>query len=232
MRRLAAEVFGTFCLVFAGTGAVVVNDTSGGTVTHVGVALTFGLVVLAMIYTLGDVSGCHLNPAVTLGFFAARRFEARHVVPYIASQCVGAGLASVALRAMFPDHPTLGATLPAGAVGQSFVMEVILALILMVVILSVSTGSKEKGVLAGVAVGAVITLEALFACPVSGASMNPVRSLAPAVVAGRLEHLWVYLTAPVAGALGGVLVCGVIHGPNGCCRPEPGPGPDAARTVP
>jgi aquaporin Z len=217
MRPLAAEAFGTFCLVFAGTGAVVVNDTHGGVVTHVGVALTFGLVVLAMIYAVGDVSGCHLNPAVTLGFLAAGRFEARRVVPYVACQCAGAVLASVTLWAVFPSHPTLGATLPAGAEAQSFVLEAVLTLILMVVILSVSTGSKEKGLLAGVAVGAVIALEALFGGPVSGASMNPARSLAPAVVAGRVEHLWVYLTAPVLGAVCGVLVCGVIHGP-GCCR--------------
>ena len=222
MRPLAAEVFGTFCLVFAGTGAVVVNDTHGGAVTHVGVALTFGLVVLAMIYAVGDVSGCHLNPAVTLGFLAAGRFEAKRVAPYIACQCLGGVLASGALRAMFPDHPTLGATVPAGAPIQSWVMEFVLSLMLMVVILSVSTGSKEKGLLAGVAVGAVIVLEALFAGPVSGASMNPARSLAPAVVAGRLDHLWVYLTAPVPGALTGVLVCVVIHGPGGCCRPSPG----------
>ena len=194
MRKLVAEAFGSFCLVFAGTGAVVVNDTHGGVVTHVGVALTFGLVVLAMIYALGDVSGCHLNPAVTLGFFAARRFEWHRVVPYILAQCVGAVLASLALHAMFPAHPSLGATLPAGTVLQSWVMEFVLTLMLMVVILSVSTGAKEKGVLAGVAVGAVIALGAMFAGPVSGASMNPARSLAPAVVAGRLDYLWVYLT--------------------------------------
>jgi MIP family channel proteins len=223
MRKLAAEAFGTFALVFAGTGAVVVNDVSGGTVTHVGVALTFGLVVLAMIYAVGDVSGCHLNPAVTIGFFAARRFEGRHVVPYIACQCAGAGLASVSLWAMFPTHPTLGATLPSGAAGQSFVMEAVLTLILMFVILSVSSGSKEKGVLAGVAVGAVIALEALFAGPVSGASMNPARSLAPAVVSGRLDHLWIYLTAPVVGAVVAVAVCMSIHGPR-CCHPSDGDG--------
>ncbi len=220
MRPLAAEAFGTFCLVFAGTGAVVVNDLHGGAVTHVGVAFTFGLVVLAMIYALGDVSGCHLNPAVTLGFCAARRFGWNRAVPYILAQVAGSVLASLALRAMFPAHPTLGATLPAGPVAQSWVMEFVLTLMLMVVILSVSTGAKEKGVLAGVAVGAVIAFEAMFAGPVSGASMNPARSLAPAVVAERLDHFWVYLTAPVAGALAGVFVCGVIHGPNGCCRPE------------
>jgi aquaporin NIP len=215
MRKLAAEVFGTFALVFAGTGAIVVNDTHGA-VTHVGIALTFGLVVLAMIYALGDVSGAHLNPAVTLGFFAARRFEARWVAPYIAAQILGAGLASGALRLMFPDHPTLGATLPAGSAGQSFVMEAILTLVLMFVILSVSSGAKEKGILAGVAVGSVIALEALFAGPVCGASMNPARSLAPAVVSGHLEHIWVYLLAPVLGALSAVATCVTVHG-RACC---------------
>lgn len=226
MRTLAAEVFGTFCLVFAGTGAVIVNDTHGGVVTHVGVAFTFGLVVLAMIYALGDVSGCHLNPAVTIGFWAAHRFERDRVGEYFLTQIVGALLASVALRAIFPAHATLGATLPAGSVLQSWIMEFVLSLMLMVVILSVSTGAKEKGVLAGVAVGSVIALEAMFAGPVSGASMNPARSLAPAIVAGRLEHLWIYLTAPFAGALAGVLICGVIHGPGGCCRPDTNPTSD------
>jgi aquaporin Z len=220
MRKLLAESFGTFCLVFAGTGAIVVNDTHGGAVTHVGVALTFGLVVLAMIYTVGEVSGCHLNPAVTMGFFAARRFEGQRVMPYVLAQCVGAFLASLALRAMFPAHPSLGVTLPAGPVLQSWVMEFVLTLMLMVVILSVSTGAREKGILAGVAVGSVIALEAMFAGPVSGASMNPARSLAPAVVSGRFDHLWLYLSAPVVGALAGVVVCVAIHGPGECCRPE------------
>jgi len=218
MRRLAAEGLGTFALVFAGTGAIVINDVSGGTVTHVGVALTFGLVVLAMIYAVGDVSGAHLNPAVTLGFFAARRFEGRWVAPYIAGQCVGAMLASLALRLMFPTNATLGATLPAGGALQSFVLEAVLTFLLMFVILSVSTGSKEKGVLAGVAVGSVIALEALFAGPISGASMNPARSLAPALVAWRLDSLWLYLTAPVLGAGIGVLACRCVQAPGCCCQ--------------
>jgi aquaporin Z len=218
-RTLLAEVFGTFCLVFAGTGAIVINDVSGGTVTHVGVALTFGLVVLAMIYAIGDVSGCHLNPAVTLGFLVAGRFGRGQVVPYILAQVAGAILASSLLWAMFPSHPTLGATFPAGAAIQSWLLEMVLTLMLMVVILCVSTEGQEKGLLAGVAVGAVIALEALFAGPVSGASMNPVRSFAPAVVAGRLEHVWIYFTAPVAGALAGVAICMVIHGRGHCCWP-------------
>ena len=223
MRRLAAEGLGTFALVFAGTGAIVINDVTGGTVTHVGIALTFGLIVLAMIYAVGDVSGAHLNPAVTLGFFAARRFEGRRVAPYIASQCAGALLASVVLRLMFPTSATLGATLPAGSALRSFVLEAVLTFLLMFVILSVSAGAKEKGVLAGVAVGSVIALEALFAGPISGASMNPARSPAPALVSLRLDSLWVYLTAPVLGACAGVLACRCVQEPGCCCRVAPAP---------
>ena len=218
MRKLAAESFGTYALVFAGTGAIVTNDVSGGTVSHVGIAFTFGLIVLALIYSLGDVSGCHLNPAVTVGFFLARRFEGRNVLPYVLSQCLGAVLASLTLQLMFPANVTLGATLPAGDVLQSFVLELVLTLILMFVILCVSTGSKEKGILAGVAVGSVIALEALFAGPISGASMNPARSLAPALVSFRLDCLWIYLTAPVLGACAGVLACRCVQEPGCCCQ--------------
>lgn len=217
MRKLAAEVFGTYVLVFAGTSAVVVNQNDA--VSHVGVALTFGLVILALCYALGDISGCHLNPAVSLGFFVARRFEGKWVLPYILAQCIGGLLASGTVRFLFPDHSTLGATLPAGSAAQSFVMETILTFFLMFVILSVSTGAKEKGITAGIAVGAVIALEALFAGPVSGASMNPIRSLAPALVSGHLEHLWIYLTAPVLGAVLGVANCWCIQHDGCCCSP-------------
>lgn len=217
MRRLAAEVLGTFALVFAGTGAIVINEVTGGVVSHVGVAFTFGLIVLAMIYALGDVSGAHLNPAVTLGFFAARRFEGRWVAPYILSQCLGAILASLALRLMFPTSAKLGATLPAGDALQSFVLEAILTFLLMFVILSVSIGAKEKGITAGIAVGSIIALEALFAGPISGASMNPARSLAPALVSTHLESLWIYLSAPVIGAVCGVLACRCVQ-ESGCCK--------------
>jgi aquaporin NIP len=214
MRKLAAEVFGTFSLVFAGAGAIVINDVTGGAVTHVGVALTFGLIVLAMIYAVGDVSGCHLNPAVTFGFYAAGRFAGRDILPYVLCQLLGAVLASVALRLLFASHATLGATLPAGSELQSFVLELVLTMILMFVILSVSSGSKEKGMLAGVAVGSVIALEAMFAGPICGASMNPARSLGPALVSGHLEHLWVYLAGPILGALTGVLAFCAIHEPQ------------------
>ncbi len=218
-KKLAAEALGTFALVFAGTGAIVVNDVSGGVVSHVGVALTFGLIVLAMIYALGDVSGCHLNPAVSLGFFVARRFDGRSVPAYIASQCAGALLASLTLRFLFPTHTTLGATFPAGDASQSFVLEAILTFILMFVILSVSTGAKEKGVMAGVAIGSVIGLEALFAGPICGASMNPARSLAPALIAQRLDSLWLYLAAPVLGAILAVVGCRCVQDKGCCCTP-------------
>lgn len=218
---MVAECFGTYFLVFAGTGAIVINDVAGGAITHVGIALTFGLVVLALIYALGDVSGCHLNPAVTLGFYAANRFERRWVVPYLAAQFSGAMLASLTLRLMFPTHQTLGATLPAGAALQSFVLEFLLTLFLMFVILQVSSGSKETGILAGVAVGAVIALEAMFAGPICGASMNPARSLAPAVVSGNVSTLWIYLAAPVLGAIASVPIHRCVQAPE-CDRPTEG----------
>jgi aquaporin Z len=215
-RKLVAECFGTFALVFAGTGAIVVDATSGGQVTHVGVSLTFGLVVLAMIYAVGDVSGAHLNPAVTLGFVIAGRFPRRQAIPYVVAQTAGAFLASGLLRVCFPSESALGATVPTGSVFQSFIFEVVLTLVLMVVILSVATGGKERGLLAGVAIGSVIAFEALFAGPVSGASMNPVRSLAPAVFSGNLTHLWIYLVASPLGAALAVIICKSIH-ETGCC---------------
>ena len=218
MRKLAAELFGAFVLVFAGTGAIVTNEMSGGTVSHIGIALTFGLVVLSMIYALGDVSGCHLNPAVSIGFFVARRFDGRMVIPYMISQCSGAILASFTLCLLFPTSTTLGATTPAGSALQSFVVEFLLTLILMFVILSVSTGSKEKGMMAGVAIGSVIALEALFAGPISGASMNPARSLAPALVSMNFTNLSIYIFAPILGACASVFVCRCVQEPGCCCR--------------
>ena len=219
-RKLAAEAIGTFCLVFAGTGAIVVDHLSGGAVSHVGVALTFGLVVLAMIYALGEVSGAHFNPAVTLGFWVARRLPGRLVPPYIAAQCAGALVASLLLRLIFPTEATLGATRPAGSAAQSFVLELILTAILMFVILSVSSGAREKGITAGVVVGAVIALEALFAGPICGASMNPARSLAPALVSLHLASLWIYLAAPTLGALIGVTACRSVREADCCGRGE------------
>jgi len=216
MRKLIAEFIGTFALVFAGTGAIVINDVSQGAITHVGIALTFGLIVLAMIYTLGDISGAHLNPAVSIGFWVARRFPGSALGLYVASQIAGALTASFLLRLLFPTHATLGATLPAGPQWQSFILELVLTFLLMFVILNVSTGAKEKGITAGIAVGSVIGLEAMFAGPICGASMNPARSLAPALVSGHLGALWLYLLAPTLGAGIAVFACRCAH-EQGCC---------------
>ena len=179
------------------------NQVSDGAVTHPGIAITFGLIVLAMIYSIGDVSGCHINPAVTIAFCVARRFDSKQVAPYVLCQLAGGFLASAFLLAMFPEQASLGlgATLPAGPWLQSFVFEVVLTFMLMFVILNVSTGAKEKGITAGIAIGAVVALEAMFAGPICGASMNPARSIAPAMMSGRTEHLWVYIAAPILGAL-------------------------------
>jgi aquaporin Z len=215
--RFLAELLGTFALVFAGTGAIVVNASGGGVIGHAGIALTFGLVVLAMIHTFGDVSGAHFNPAVTLAFAAAGRLAVREVPLYLVAQISGATIASLLLRLLFPDDPSLGATVPAGSAMQSFVFELVLTLILMLVILGVSTGAKEKGITAGIAVGSVIALEAMFAGPISGASMNPARSFAPALVSGQFQHLWIYLTAPVIGALLAIPLC-IGTRESGCCR--------------
>ena len=211
-RRLLAEFLGTYAMIFAGTGAIVVNQITGGVLTHQGVALAWGLVVMVMVYTFGDLSGAHLNPAVSIAFSAAGRFPPRDLTPYLLVQVAGALAASTTLRLLFPDNRTLGATLPAGSIGQSVTMEFLLALILMTVILNVSHGAKEKGITAGIAVGATIGLEALVAGPVCGASMNPARSLAPALVSGHAEHLWIYLVTPVAGALVAVPLCWCLRG--------------------
>ena len=216
MNKYLAEAIATFALVFAGTGAVIVNDVSNGAVTHVGVALTFGLVVMAMVYAVGDVSGAHMNPAVTIAFWIAKRLDGRWVLPFIASQCLGALAASVLLRLMFWEHPHLGATIPIEPELRAFPLEVVLTFLLMFVILCVSTGAKEKGMTAGAAIGGVVALEAMFAGPISGASMNPARSLAPALLSGELSFLWIYLIAPVLGACLAVPPCRCIE-PAGCC---------------
>jgi aquaporin Z len=216
MKKYISEFLGTFCLVFAGTGAIVINETSGGVISHAGIAITFGLVVMAMIYTFGDISGAHLNPAVTCGFVAARRMPIREAAGYIVSQIAGAIAASALMRFLFPQNASLGMTLPAGSAMQSFVLELILTAILMLVILNVSTGAKEKGITAGIAIGGVIALEAMFAGPICGASMNPARSLGPALIANNFSFLWIYLLAPVAGALLAVPLCICVR-EKGCC---------------
>jgi len=200
MRRYLAEAIGTFALVFCGTGAIIVNQQTGGAIGHAGVAATFGLIVTAMIYTFGPISGAHFNPAVTIAFSLAKLFRWREVSGYILAQLAGALLASLLLRALFPAAETLGATLPAGSQMQSLTLEVVLTFFLMLVILFTSQGSKEVGVLAGIAIGATVLLEALFAGPICGASMNPARSIAPAVVSQNLSAVWIYVVSPITGA--------------------------------
>lgn len=200
MKKYIAEAIGTFILVFCGTGAIIIDQQTNGSVTHVGVAMTFGLVVMSLIYAFGSISGAHLNPAVSLAFALAHRFAFKQVLPYIAAQTAGAILASLVLKLLFPANELLGATLPAGSVLQSFVLEFLLTFFLMIVILNVATGSKEQGMFAGLAIGSVILLEAMFAGPVCGASMNPARSFAPALISMHFSNLWLYIVAPVLGA--------------------------------
>ncbi|MDB0007192.1 aquaporin [Flavobacteriales bacterium] len=209
MKKYWAELMGTYIMVFAGTGAIIVNNVYGS-VSHLGIGLTFGLVVMAVIYSIGSISGAHINPAVSIAFWISKRFSGKEVLPYIISQFLGAILASLTLSFMFPQHELLGATLPAGSWEQSFVMEFILTFILMFVILLMSEGSKEVGVMTGFAVGMVVAFEAIFAGPVSGASMNPARSLAPALVSGHLTHLWLYIIATTLGASASVFAVRLI----------------------
>ena len=210
MKKYYAEILGTFALVFCGTGAIVINQETGGVITHVGIALTFGLIVMVMIYALGPVSGAHFNPAVTIAFSLAKRFPAKEILPFVISQSIGAFLASFTLRIMFPANEFLGSTRPLGSDLQSFVLELILTFFLMLVIIQVATGSREQGMFAGLAIGSTVLLEAMFAGPISGASMNPIRSIAPAVVSTNFDHLWIYLSAPVVGSALAVLVWKVI----------------------
>jgi aquaporin NIP len=205
MRKYLAEFLGTFAMVFCGTGAIIINQESNGAITHLGIAITFGLIVMVMIYALGAISGAHFNPAVTLSFYISGSFERKEILPYWASQFFGAIAASGLLRFLFPDNLMLGATMPAGSDLQAFIFELLLSYFLMLVIIHVARGSKEQGMFAGLAIGATVLLEALFAGPVCGASMNPWRSLAPALASGHTEHIWIYLTAPFLGAALAVL---------------------------
>lgn len=220
MKKYLSELIGTFGLVFCGTGAIIINDITGGAVTHAGIAITFGLIVMAMIYAFGDISGAHINPAVTIAFWLSGRFSGREVLPYTMSQFTGALLASGALKLMFPVHLTLGATIPAGPATQSFFLELILTFFLMLVIINVSTGSKEKGIMAGIAIGSVVLLEAMFAGPICGASMNPARSIAPGLLSGQIQYLWIYIIAPAVGAVLAILGCRGVKDRECCPLPS------------
>jgi aquaporin Z len=219
MKKYISEFIGTFTMVFCGTAAMTVNEVTGGEVTHVGIAITWGLIVMAMIYAFGEISGAHFNPAVTIAFAYAKKFAWKEVPKYVAFQLSGAFTASLILWFLFPESEYLGSTIPTIDVWRAFVLELLLTFFLMTVIINVSTGSKEMGIIAGIAIGGVVLLEAMFAGPITNASMNPVRSIAPAVVSGNLQHLWMYITAPILGALLAVISCKMVKDEN-CCDEE------------
>ncbi|MES1248544.1 MAG: MIP family channel protein [Actinomycetota bacterium] len=211
LRAVAAEAIGAFAIVFAGCGAIVV-DAKTHQLGHVGVAIAFGLVVMFGIYSMGHISGAHFNPAVTLAFALTRSFPWRRVLVYWAAQAAGGIAAAALLRASLGLHAHLGATLPSGSQGQSFLWECVLTFFLMFVVMAVATDSRAVGEAAAIAIGATVVLDAMVGGPVSGASMNPVRSLAPALVSGDLHALWVYLVAPPLGAVAGSFAYQAVRG--------------------
>jgi MIP family channel proteins len=210
-RRLTAELVGTFALVFAGCGAVMVEAKTGA-LGHVGVAITFGLVIMAMIYAVGHISGAHLNPAVSLAFALNRHFPWTKLLGYWAAQLAGAFAAAALLRASLGNIAHVGATLPSGSERQSFLWEVVLTFFLMFVIMAVATDTRAVGEAAAIAIGATVGLDAMFGGPISGASMNPARSIGPAFVSGDLHALWVYIAAPLVGAALGAAIYGFLRG--------------------
>ena len=206
LKRCVTEAIGTACLVFAGTGAIVINEVSGGAIGHVGIALTFGMVVAAMIYSTGHISGAHINPAVTLGFAITKNFPWKEVPYYWVAQIIGAVLASGALSLMFGTIGNMGATVPYGSDIQSLALEIILTFILMFVIMAMATDIRSVGGAAAVAIGMTVALEAMFAGPISGASMNPARSFGPALLSSEWASHWLYWGGPMAGASIGATV--------------------------
>ena len=219
MKNYISEFIGTFAMIFCGTGAMTINEITNGDVTHVGIGITWGLIVMAMIYAFGEISGAHFNPAVSIAFAYAKKFSWKEVPKYIFFQVAGAFAASLVLMWLFPKSELLGATIPTVDVWRAFVLELILTFFLMVVIINVSTGSKEAGMMAGIAIGSVVLLEALFAGPITNASMNPARSLAPNIVSGNIKGLWLYILAPIIGALLAVVSCKFVKHEN-CCDEE------------
>ncbi|WP_341216555.1 aquaporin [uncultured Wocania sp.] len=218
MKQYYAETIGTFAMVFCGCGAMTINEITNGSISHVGVAITWGLIVMAMIYAFGEISGAHFNPAVTIGFAVAKKFAWKQVPKYIISQFIGAFLAIFILWFLFPESQFLGETTPTNGFPpyKAAVLEFLLTFFLMVVIINVSTGSKEIGTMAGIAIGGVILLEAMFAGPITKASMNPIRSIAPALFTGNFQYLWLYITAPILGTIAAVSSCKLVKTDN-CC---------------
>jgi aquaporin NIP len=210
LRRSGAELVGTYALVTAGCGAIMIDATTNA-LTHLGVALAFGLVVMVMIAAVGHLSGAHFNPAVTVAFAVTRHFPLREIPAYIGSQLLGAIAGAITLQLLFGSVANLGATIPSGTALQSFGLEILLTAVLMFVIISVATDTRAAGQLAALAIGATVGLDALWGGVVSGASMNPARSLAPALVAGIWQDQWVYLTAPFVGAVIGAALYQILR---------------------
>ena len=210
-RALVAETIGTFALVFAGGGAIMVDEKRSA-LGHVGVAITFGLVIMVMIYAVGHVSGAHFNPAVTFSFALARHFPRRHVPLYWGAQLAGALVAAAILRGSLGNIAHVGATFPSGSDGQTFLWEAILSFFLMFVIMAVATDTRAVGEAAAIAIGGTVGLDAMFGGPITGASMNPARSLGPGIIAGDLHAIWVYLLAPIVGAAIGALAYAFVRG--------------------
>jgi MIP family channel proteins len=207
-----AEMVGAFVLVFAGCGAIMIDALSHGQITHVGVAISFGLVIGIMIYAVGHISGAHLNPSVSLAFALTRHFPMARVPLYWIAQLLGAALAALVLRLLFGDVAHLGATLPAGSDGQSCGLEIVLTFILMFVIMAVATDDRAIGEAAALSIGGAILLDAMFGGPISGASMNPARSFGPALVSDDFSHYWVYVVGPFIGALLGAFGYQLVRG--------------------
>jgi aquaporin Z len=218
MQRYLAEFFGTFILLLAGCGAIVVSSMTGEP-QFIGIGIIWGLIVMAVIFTIGDISGAHINPAVTIAFWVAKRFSALDVIPYILAQCLGATAAAGVLWYLFEGHAAKGVTHfnpEITTVAQAFILEILLTWILMFAVINVSTGAKEKGITAAIALGGVISIDVLFGGKVTGASMNPARSLGPALVSGDFDQLWLYITAPIIGAILAI-ACAALIRPGICC---------------
>jgi MIP family channel proteins len=212
-RRALAEGLAAFALVFAGCGAIIVNTVRPGTLGSVGVSLVFGLIIMAMVYATGHLSGAHINPAVTLAFTLTRHFPAREALAYIAAQTIGAILGALLLLAVWPHHPAaLGATIPTISAGSALIYEGVLTAFLMFVIMAVATDTRAVGAGAAIAIGGTVGLDALFGGPVTGASMNPARSLGPALVSGQWHLFWIYLVGPIVGAALGALAYQLVRG--------------------
>jgi aquaporin Z len=223
MRRYLAEFLGTFILVLMGCGAIAVSSLTRGEPPFVGIGIIWGLIVMAVIFTIGDISGAHINPAVTIAFWVARRFSALDLVPYIVAQCLGATAAAGVLLYLFDQHAATGVThfKPQDTtVTEAFILEVLLTWFLMFAVINVSTGAKEKGITAAIALGGVISIDVLFGGKVTGASMNPARSLGPAIVNGDFDQLWVYIAGPIIGAILAIGCASAIR-PGVCCPPPP-----------